>query len=130
MTDQEIFDKVVRHVIEQGKKSRNETRGGTCRYLSDDGSKCAAGCLIKDGMYQPEMDRWTMLAGELQRTYPDAVEYNSSQSKMVRALQIAHDQAVEKDDTGNISSEVFVSNFKTIASAIGTALGLSTDACW
>lgn len=54
MTDQEVFDKVVWHLIGQGEKSqRLSMKYGTpmCAYRGADGAKCAAGCLIDDSEY-------------------------------------------------------------------------------
>lgn len=55
-SEQEVFDQVARHLLTQGKQSidSDEVR---CMYRS--GSlKCAAGCLIGDDEYQPEMEGW------------------------------------------------------------------------
>lgn len=65
-TEQEIFDQVKNHLLTQNKASMRE--GGTCVYRGPNGLKCAAGCLIGDDEYLPEMDRaygttWLALAG-------------------------------------------------------------------
>lgn len=46
MTAQEIFEKVAKHLLTQG--CRAEVMGN-CKYLTEDGLKCAVGCLIPDG---------------------------------------------------------------------------------
>src|SRR5215467_12453270 len=51
MTKQEIFNKVVKHLRQQGRKAVNEK--GDCCYRTSDGLKCAAGCLIEDKEYDP-----------------------------------------------------------------------------
>ena len=54
MTTQEAFDTVVRHLHTQGKRSIVKNRrssGDECRYRTDDGLKCAIGCLIPDEVY-------------------------------------------------------------------------------
>ena len=55
MTNQEIFDKVYRHLLTQNAKSmRFGLRNGKqCAYRGDDGLKCAIGCLIPDDKYDP-----------------------------------------------------------------------------
>jgi hypothetical protein len=53
MTQQEIFDTVVRALGIQGKPAMD---GIKCAYRAPDGSKCAAGHLIPDDVYQPEME--------------------------------------------------------------------------
>ena len=41
----EIFEKVKCHLLAQNKKS---ACGNACKYISDDGSRCAIGCLLPD----------------------------------------------------------------------------------
>ncbi len=53
MTKQETFDKVVNHLRKQGRRA---TRGPSCAYRSLDGAMCAAGCLIPDSKYRPDME--------------------------------------------------------------------------
>jgi hypothetical protein len=57
-TNQEIFDKVARHLIAQGERSRDESNG-SCKYRMQkpDGRllKCAVGILISDEDYD-----WTI----------------------------------------------------------------------
>ena len=47
MDRRKIFDTVVAHLKAQGKQAKNIT--GSCSYLTQDGLKCAIGCLIPDG---------------------------------------------------------------------------------
>jgi hypothetical protein len=54
MTDQEIFDKVATHLLTQNKKAADAQN--MCVMLTDDGSMCAVGCLLK----QPK--NWNNLA--------------------------------------------------------------------
>lgn len=61
MTSQEVFDRVVAHLRAQGRKSTAmfEAYGTTrerCAYRGSDGSKCAAGVLIRDEDYTPDME--------------------------------------------------------------------------
>jgi hypothetical protein len=53
-TAQEVFDQVVNHLRKQGKRSMNN--GDQCVYLSEDGSKCAAGCFVDDPDVARKMD--------------------------------------------------------------------------
>jgi hypothetical protein len=50
---QETFDAVAKHLLTQGCVS---TRNGICAYRGEDGRKCAAGILIPDEKYRPEME--------------------------------------------------------------------------
>ena len=56
-TAQEVFDQVSRHLLKQNAKS--EIADEDCRYRHED-KKCAAGCLIGDNEYNPEIEgsRW------------------------------------------------------------------------
>lgn len=53
MTAQEVFDTVVRHLHTQGKQAYDD---GGCRYRTDDGLRCAVGCLISDEEYVLNME--------------------------------------------------------------------------
>jgi hypothetical protein len=60
---QSIFDEVVAHLRKQNARSfRNENGLVRCLYRSDDGLKCAVGCLIPDNEYTPEMEKWMVLS--------------------------------------------------------------------
>lgn len=77
---QKAYEKIRAHLIEQGKPARDAS--GQCVYRSEDGLKCAVGCLIDDEAYHegledhtPVMDNvmealeksgWTFTQGELQ----------------------------------------------------------------
>lgn len=52
-TEQEVFDQIVNHLLTQNKKCMNNEN---CVYRNEKGLKCAAGCLIADDEYKPEMD--------------------------------------------------------------------------
>ena len=53
MTEQEIFDRVARHLLTQKMHSMMDD---TCVYLAPDGLKCAIGCLIPFEMYTPDLE--------------------------------------------------------------------------
>ena len=53
MTEQEVFDKVVNHLLEQKYQASYE---GACVYRAPDGASCAVGCLIPDELYDEEME--------------------------------------------------------------------------
>lgn len=59
MTDkQAIFDKVARHLLTQREKAQEYSviSGSSCRYRTEDGQKCAIGCLIPDELYDSVME--------------------------------------------------------------------------
>lgn len=50
---QEVFNKVVRHLLTQKQKARV---GTTCMYKTPEGLKCAVGCLIPDELYSQDIE--------------------------------------------------------------------------
>ena len=54
MTEQTVFNKVVRFLRQQNKKAIDQC--GICQYRAPDGAKCAVGCLISDKHYNPDME--------------------------------------------------------------------------
>ena len=57
MTAQQIFDKVAIHLLTQNKRAIDEDK--ICKYRTEDGLKCAVGCLIPDEDYDPRMELMT-----------------------------------------------------------------------
>lgn len=92
------FDTVVAHLRQQKKKARGLNQVGMliCKYRGDDGLKCAAGCLIPDELYKPEMEGMAAYPGPksnpermLVRETLEALWHDPS---LVSALQYVHDQ--------------------------------------
>lgn len=61
MTKQELFDTVTKHLLTQKCKALGDD-GSMCRYKTDTGLKCAAGCLIPDDKYDPRLEQATVVA--------------------------------------------------------------------
>ena len=59
MTNQEVFDKVATHLLTQNRKAICPI-DGRCRYRTSEGLKCAAGIMISDDEYSPEMESWAV----------------------------------------------------------------------
>jgi hypothetical protein len=87
MTKQEAFDKVVKHLLKQGEPAFD---GDICCYRTDDGKKCAAGCLIPDELYDPAWE------GKAAFTLPQHLFGQASE--IVDALQAVHDDATAFGD--------------------------------
>lgn len=51
---QAVFDKVVKHLLTQKRRSKNKR--GCCTYRSEGGGMCAVGCLISDKAYDPKIE--------------------------------------------------------------------------
>lgn len=54
MTEQEVFDKVKAHLLQQNSKALYKGSGGV--YKAEDGKKCAVGCLIPDELYEERFE--------------------------------------------------------------------------
>lgn len=54
MTNQEIFNKVWKHLKKQNHPALNNS--GTCVYRTKNGLKCAIGCLIPKKLYTLELE--------------------------------------------------------------------------
>ena len=55
LTNQTAFNKVVKHLLKQGRAARDNDR--VCRYRDyDSGRKCAIGCLIPNDEYKKSME--------------------------------------------------------------------------
>lgn len=78
MTPQEIFNKVVTHLFDQGGKSEH---GGLCRYRDPYGNSCAVGCLIPDEIYDPGIEG-AGLRGLTERRF-----HSERQLKLVKVLE-------------------------------------------
>lgn len=93
MNNQEIFDKVLTHIRTQ-KKPASDSQGD-CYYRAADGSMCAAGCLIKDEHYNPEMENSDtthhLVANAL--IYSGVDVSNERTGLLLLDLQKAHDRS-------------------------------------
>ncbi len=116
-TDQEIFDFVVKKVIAQGEASMHPTNKHMCGYRGPQGA-CAAGHLIKDEFYAPEMEGFPASHPEvldaIQLSYPDW----DANKYLLSTLQGAHDNA------SNADQEDFVPQFKASAANVAKNFGL------
>jgi hypothetical protein len=89
MNDQEAFDKVAAHLLQQNKRSTMED-DSWCMYRSEEGLMCAVGCLIDDSDYKPEMEKKgidTLLRAGLMPKSLMSVDSN-----LLVSLQSMHDE--------------------------------------
>jgi hypothetical protein len=95
MTPQQIFDTVVRHLLEQGEPCIDAS--GKCRYRYN-GKMCAIGVLIPDDVYNTNMEHHPvrqLVEGEWQSSLPAFFRDNLD---LLRSLQQTHDHW-ERDGT-------------------------------
>lgn len=88
MTDQELFDKVAAHLRTQNAKAMNADC--QCMYRAPDGKRCAAGCLILDEHYAPNIEGLA-ITGNLVWARLSASGVADAQAQLVQELQIVHD---------------------------------------
>lgn len=116
MTPQEAFKTVAKHVLAQGRPSKNEE--GMCVYRGPDGLKCAVGALIPDEAYDPRMED-ICATGIISRF--DSLEFLQEANKEVNGeflldvLQCLHD------------SPYFWKDPKPKLQRVGQVFELSTD---
>ena len=88
-TAQEVFNQVAHHLLTQKVRSvgKDSDGNGGCKYRGDNGTKCAAGCLIADDEYEPAFEdyAWNSLA-----TVQKVV--TNEHSALIQTLQQVHDQ--------------------------------------
>lgn len=82
-TEQEVFDQVARHLLEQGCRSIED---GLCAYRTRWGHKCAAGCLIADDEYNPEYNYMAWMSMVARGLAPDV------HLDLIQRLQNIHDE--------------------------------------
>lgn len=96
-TAQQVFDQVVAHLREQKVQSKKPDPDGgdmkMCAYRGDNGLKCAAGALIADDEFVPQMDEgdeegtgtsWHCL---IKRNLVPSTQHD----QLISALQAVHD---------------------------------------
>lgn len=86
---QELFDHVINFLHQQGKPSINGLTG-MCAYRAADGSKCAAGCLIPDELFELKMEgkHWGCVVENNSELYR---LFSEDQHRLIRGLQTLHD---------------------------------------
>lgn len=86
MDNQELFNRVAKHLLTQGKKSINPATN-RCMYRAPDGCSCAIGCLIPDEAYSGAIEDKSS-SHEFVRKAAGLTEENSD---LARKLQGVHD---------------------------------------
>lgn len=90
-TEQQVFDQVAKHLLMQSRKS---VQDGAYKYHSSDGTKCAAGCLVSDDEYDPEMEGMTWKGNKNVNSREDVPEKHLL---FVHGLQRIHDHKFVSD---------------------------------
>lgn len=92
-TKQEIFNKVSKHLINQGELAvRDRKKPTICAYRTSDGLMCAVGCLIKDKhctsgvLHSSESEDNLNFIGKLQKLH-DSISLNDPE-EFTRKIKI------------------------------------------
>jgi hypothetical protein len=111
MTAQEVFDTVTAHLLTQKECSKNAN--GNCAYRGLNGLKCAAGCLIPDECYNPDMEgsNWGTLIG-------GGFGVPEVHRNLIARLQTIHD---------NCPVETWYSNLKELANSKGLSFNFKDN---
>lgn len=103
-TEQEVFEQVARHLLIQNARSMSEHSDGSCAYRGVDRKtgkslKCAAGCLIADDEYLPEMDPHpaSESIGIGWRAMHEKGMVPSEHVELIQSLQLLHDNTSVED---------------------------------
>ncbi len=93
MDKQEIFEKVVNHLLNQKVRSVsrfNGTSGGSCAYRGQNNTSCAIGCLLTDEEYDPKMEFRTVQQLKEYSLLP--TRYHDLPIGFLQSLQSLHDR--------------------------------------
>lgn len=93
MNRQDIFNTVATHLLTQNRRAMGPTSDSAmyaCVYRGPDGLKCAAGVLIKDEHYKPELEN-NNVHSEIVKEALTASLGEGLEFGFINALQIVHD---------------------------------------
>lgn len=103
LTQQEIFDRVARHLIGQ-KHPSFDPFSKECLYRGPNGAKCAAGIFIPDHLYHQGLEGKSVnLLGR--DVFPNVNVADADVRMLLRGLQSIHDDSVSRSDVEPISYE-------------------------
>jgi hypothetical protein len=94
-TEQELFNRVKTHLLNQGAKAVTEVVSdgiNMCQYHAESGLKCAVGCLIDDNAYDFSMEgediNDDLVYNALRKS---GIDMGGKTLSILRALQHVHD---------------------------------------
>lgn len=76
--------------------TNGDASSGLCRYLTDDGNKCAVGCLIPEALYDEKLENSIINVDWLKNNPVIAGLFTNVDLQFLRAAQTLHD-GVAKD---------------------------------
>ena len=96
-TEQELFNRVKTHLLNQGAKAETDEsthvqRINMCQYHAESGLKCAVGCLITDEAYDFSMEGEDINDDLVYNGLRDSgIDMSGKTLSILRALQHVHD---------------------------------------
>lgn len=91
LTRRELFDRVEKHLLKQGKKSIDQD-SNTCLYRGEGALRCAIGRLIEDSEYRRLMEGKSITALKIAGyTFKNFDVTDAVTLRMLGALQSIHD---------------------------------------
>lgn len=109
MTKQEIFNQAVRGLAKQGFERSYESKGGifgVCQYRDSNGRKCAAGHLLKNKDYLPDMEGTQASADSVRKALRRSSGILARQIPFVTDVQKAHDNGFTPEEMKRLLREV------------------------
>jgi hypothetical protein len=99
LSAKDIYDRVSSHLLTQ--RAVSEDDNGSCRLRSPEGRKCAIGSLVRDDLYEPELEgvgisyyRHAQDGKLLQALYASNVNaYDPNIIELLIELELVHDDA-------------------------------------
>lgn len=91
VTTQDLFDRVVNHLLAQNCQS--VATDGTCTYRGENGLKCAVGCLIDDAYYSAALEYSSPHADEVAEAIGQSIgrPITADEAALLNRLQDIHD---------------------------------------
>lgn len=120
---QEVFDKITKHLLDQGRPSsvENPLNGQrTCLYRGPEGLSCAAGCLIDDEHYDEALENQSVNSFQVMNALRLS-GINTGDNilmQMIRELQLVHDSTFRPLEGGLYHIQDLKDNFMIIESEV------------
>jgi len=118
MNLQLVFDTVKAHLLEQNVKAGvqdMETGEFSCRYLDDDGNRCAIGCILDPEIDYAELENLTIHNGYVQDAIDPKFGFKGGRRDVgfLSELQNLHDMKMPKQWEGSLKSFAERNNLKS-----------------
>lgn len=96
MKPQQLFNLVVRHLLQQG--ARSERPVGLCAYRGDNGLSCAVGCLISDEHYSKDIEGRQVFSTQVRQALAaSGVTLDATTQRLLTDMQRLHDTIEARD---------------------------------